>query len=94
MPGGRDVCVYCVENLMERQWEYCTMVATHTLENRLLVVSILKTNGGPECHKLATPQLGAAIAQLGTEGWEMCGFYTINLSDGLGQQFYFKRPVA
>jgi hypothetical protein len=79
---------------MERQWEYCTMVATQTVESRLLVVSILKPDGRPECHSLRTPQLGAAIAQLGTEGWEMCGFYTINLSDGLGQQFYFKRAMA
>ncbi len=70
------------------------MVATHTIENRMLVVSILRPDDGPECHTLRTTQLGAAIAQLGTEGWEMCGFYTINLSDGLGQQFYFKRPLA
>ena len=70
------------------------MVATHTIENRMLVVSILRPDGGPECHTLRTTQLGAAIAQLGTEGWEMCGFYTITLSDGLGQQFYFKRPIA
>jgi len=67
------------------------MVATHTIEDRMLVVSILKSNGGPEGHALRTTQVGPAIAQLGTEGWEMCGFYTVNLSDGLGQQFYFKR---
>jgi hypothetical protein len=35
--------------------------------------------------------LGSAIAQLGSEGWEMCGFYTVSLVDGVGQQFYFKR---
>ena len=79
---------------MERKWEYCTMVATHTIENRTLVVSILRPDGGPESHNLRTTQLGSAIAQLGTEGWEMCGFYTINLSDGLGQQFYFKRLMV
>jgi hypothetical protein len=78
---------------MDRKWEYCTMVATHTVEDRTLVVSVLKANGRPEGHSLGTPQLGAAIAQLGSDGWEMCGFYTINLSDGLGQQFYFKRPM-
>ena len=33
------------------------------------------------------------LNKLGEEGWEMCGFYTVNLSDGLGQQFYFKRSV-
>jgi len=76
---------------MDRKWEYCTMVATRTLENRMLVVSILKPDGCPEGRNLGTTQLGAAIAQLGEEGWEMCGFYTVNLSDGLGQQFYFKR---
>ena len=76
---------------MDRKWEYCTMVATQTIENRMLVASILKPDGTPERHTLRTTQLGAAIAQLGTEGWEMCGFYTVNLSDGLGQQFYFKR---
>ncbi len=70
------------------------MVATQTIENRILIVSILNPNGDPEGHPLATTQLGAAIAQLGAEGWEMCGFYTINLSDGLGQQFYFKRPTV
>jgi hypothetical protein len=32
----------------------------------------------------------AAIAQLGAEGWEMCGSYTVNFPDGFGQQFYFK----
>ncbi len=69
------------------------MVATHTIEDRMLVVSILKPNGGPEGRTLTTTQIGPAIAQLGAEGWEMCGFYTINLSDGLGQQFYFKRPI-
>ncbi len=69
------------------------MVATHTMEDRMLVVSILKPNGGPEGLTLTTTQIGPAIAQLGAEGWEMCGFYTINLSDGLGQQFYFKRPI-
>jgi hypothetical protein len=69
------------------------MVATHTIEDRMLVVSLLKPNGGPEGRALGTTQLGSAIAQLGAEGWEMCGFYTINLSDGLGQQFYFKRPL-
>ena len=79
---------------MNRKWMYCTMVATHTIENRMLVVSILRPDDRPECHTLRTTQLGAAIAQLGIEGWEMCGFYTINLSDGLGQQFYFKRPMA
>ena len=78
---------------MDRKWEYCTMVATHTIENRRLVVSVLKANSGPENHSLATTQLGPAIAQLGSEGWEMCGFYTVPLSDGLGQQFYFKRPI-
>ena len=69
------------------------MVATHTIENRRLVVTLLKPNSGPESRALETTQLGPAIAQLGSEGWEMCGFYTINLSDGLGQQFYFKRLV-
>lgn len=78
---------------MDRKWEYCTMVATHTIENRILVVSILKRDSGPECHDLHVNQVGAAIAQLGVEGWEMCGFYTVTLSDGLGQQFYFKRPL-
>ena len=70
------------------------MVATHTIENRMLMVSILKPDGGPECHNLRKIQLGAAIAQLGTEGWEMCGLYSVTLSDGLGQQFYFKRPIG
>ena len=79
---------------MEKKWEYCTMVATHTIENRTLVVSVLRTEGGPECHNLRKHQLGSAIAQLGAEGWEMCGLYTVNLSDGVGQQFYFKRPLA
>ena len=69
------------------------MVATHTVENRMLVMSILRSNGAPQGRSLGTLQLGAAIAQLGSEGWEMCGFYTINLADGLGQQFYFKRPM-
>lgn len=78
---------------MKQQWEYCTMVATHTIEKRQLMVSILKSEGGPEGRPLGTTQLGPAIALLGTEGWEMCGFYTVPLSDGLGQQFYFKRPV-
>jgi hypothetical protein len=77
----------------ETKWEYCTMVATQTTENRMLYVSVLREVGGPEGRKLGTAQLGAAIAQLGAEGWEMCGFYTINLADGLGQQFYFKRPL-
>lgn len=70
------------------------MVATQTMENRLLVVSILKPNGAPEGHPITATQLGAAIAQLGAEGWEMCGFYTVPLADGMGQQFYFKRPLA
>jgi hypothetical protein len=78
---------------MDRKWEYCTMVATHTIENRMLVVSILKTNGCTEGRNLGMVQLGTAIAQLGTEGWEMCGFYTVNFPDGLGQQFYFKRAI-
>jgi hypothetical protein len=79
--------------VMDKKWEYCTMVATHTIENRMLVVSILKPSGYPEGRSLGAIQLGPAIAQLGTEGWEMCGFYTVNLPDGLGQQFYFKRPI-
>ena len=70
------------------------MVATQTIENRMLVVSMLSANGTPKGRPLGTNQLGPAIAQLGAEGWEMCGFYTVNLSDGLGQQFYFKRPKA
>jgi hypothetical protein len=78
---------------MDQKWEYCTMVATRTIEDRMLVVSTLKTNGGPEGRSLGTIQLGSAIAQLGCEGWEMCGFYTVPLPDGMGQQFYFKRPV-
>ncbi len=78
---------------MDRKWEYCTMVATHTMTNRKLVVSILRSNSGPEARRLETSQVGPAIAQFGSEGWEMCGFYTIPLTDGLGQQFYFKRPV-
>ncbi|MBZ0315010.1 MAG: hypothetical protein K8L91_01235 [Anaerolineae bacterium] len=80
---------------MERHkhWEYCTMVATQTLENRLLVVTFLRADGKPEGRSLGTPTLGAAIALLGAEGWEMCGFYTVNFPDGLGQQFYFKRPI-
>ena len=70
------------------------MVATQTIENRMLVVTYLKERGKPEGRNLRTATLGAAIAQLGGEGWEMCGFYTVNLSDGLGQQFYFKRQVV
>jgi hypothetical protein len=76
---------------MNQKWEYCTLVATQTIQDRLLMVSVLKSHGGPEGHPLKTNQLGSAIAQLGCEGWEMCGFYTLNLTDGLGQQFYFKR---
>jgi hypothetical protein len=79
--------------MMNNKWEYCTMVATHTIADRRLVVTRLRANGGPEGHPLQTNQLGSAIAQLGAEGWEMCGFYTVNLTDGLGQQFYFKRPL-
>lgn len=78
---------------MERKWVYCTMVATDTLDDRMLVVTILRANGKPEGRSLETPTLGAAIAQLGAEGWEMCGFYTVNFPDGLGQQFFFKRPM-
>jgi hypothetical protein len=78
---------------MNSKWEYCTMVATQTMQDRLLVVSVLRPDGGPRQHTLETTQLGAAIAQLGAEGWEMCGFYTVNLMDGLGQQFYFKRLI-
>jgi hypothetical protein len=78
---------------MNNKWEYCTMVATHTIEHRRLVVTLLRANGRPEGHTLPTNQIGPAIAQLGAEGWEMCGFYTVNLADGLGQQFYFKRPI-
>lgn len=76
-----------------KKWEYCTMVFTHTLEDQKLVVSTLRLNHEPEGRSLGRTQLGPAIAQLGAEGWEMCGFYTVNLSDGLGQQFYFKRAV-
>jgi hypothetical protein len=79
--------------MMERRWEYCTLVATQTIENRRLIVSILKPTGGPECYPLATNQLGPAIAELGADGWEMCGVYAVNFSDGTGQQFYFKRPL-
>ena len=79
---------------MDRKWQYCTLVATHTIENRTLVMSILRPSGIPEGQSLGTPQLGAAIARSGSEGWEMCGFYTVNLADGLGQQFYFKRPLV
>lgn len=67
------------------------MVATHRIEDRMLVVTMLKPNGGSDGRNLGKIQLGPAIAQLGAEGWEMCGFYTIHLVDGLGQQFYFKR---
>ncbi len=69
------------------------MVAAQRIEDRMLVVTFLKEAGQPEGCKLGAVTLGAAIAQLGAEGWEMCGFYTVNLIDGLGQQFYFKRPV-
>ena len=69
------------------------MVATQTTKDRMLVVTYLKANDNSEGRSLRTSTLGAAIAQLGGEGWEMCGFYTVNLSDGLGQQFYFKRQV-
>ena len=79
---------------MDRKWEYCTLVATHTMTNRMLAITILNSSGDPQRHKLGTNQLGSAIAQLGCEGWEMCGFYTINLTDGLGQQFYFKRLLS
>lgn len=78
---------------MARKWEYCTMVATHTAADRMLVVTLLRAQGAPEGRSLGTPTLGAAIAQLGAEGWEMCGFYTVNFPDGLGQQFYFKRRM-
>lgn len=78
---------------MDRKWEYCTMVATRTQQDRMLAVSILRANGCPESHSLGTTQLGSAIAELGAQGWEMCGFYTVNLSDGVGQQFYFKRTL-
>jgi len=76
-----------------KKWEYCTMVVTQTIENRKLIVSTLRPNCEPEGRSLGRIQVGSAIAQLGAEGWEMCGFYTVNLSDGLGQQFYFKRCV-
>ena len=57
----------------------------------MLVVTFLRAHGKPAGRSLGTPTLGAAIAQLGAEGWEMRGFYTVNFPDGLGQQFYFKR---
>lgn len=76
---------------MERKWEYCTLVAANTAEDRMLVVTFLRANGQPKGRNLGASTLGAAIAQLGTQGWEMCGFYTVNFPDGLGQQFYFKR---
>ena len=57
----------------------------------MLVVTFLSANGKPKGRSLGTSTLGAAIAQLGAKGWEMCGFYTVNFPDGLGQQFYFKR---
>ncbi len=78
---------------MNKRWEYCTMVATNTIKDRMLVVSILKSSSPPEGRALGVIQLGSAIAQLGVEGWEMCGFYAVNLPDGSGQQFYFKRLV-
>jgi len=78
---------------MNKKWEYCTMVATNTIKDRMLVVSILKSNSHPEGRELGKIQLGSAIAQLGCVGWEMCGFYTVNLPDGLGHQFYFKRSL-
>jgi hypothetical protein len=76
---------------MARKWEYCTMVATHTVADRMLVVTFLRAKGKPEGRSLGASTLGAAIAQLGAEGWEMCGFYPVSFPDGLGQQFYFKR---
>jgi hypothetical protein len=76
------------------KWEYCTLVATDTVEDRMLVVTLLKANGKPEGRSLGIPTLGAAIAQLGAEGWEMCGFYTVKFPDGLGQQFFFKRLTS
>ncbi len=79
---------------MERKWEYCTLVATQTIADHMLVITFLRSNAQPEGHSLGNPTLGAAIAQLGTEGWEMCGFYTVNFRDGLGQQFYFKRLMG
>ncbi len=85
--------VWNQENMVKNRWEYCTMVATQTIDDRTLVISTLKSNSPPEGRVLGKIQLGTAIAQLGTEGWEMCGFYTVNLSDGMGQQFYFKRPL-
>ncbi len=69
------------------------MVAAESLSERMLVVTFLKEAGQPEGRRLGAVTLGAAIAQLGAEGWEMCGFYTVNLIDGLGQQFYFKRQM-
>ncbi len=69
------------------------MVASHSIEDRMLMITFLRANGKPEGRSLDTPTIGAAIAQLGTEGWEMCGFYTVNFPDGIGQQFYFKRPL-
>lgn len=78
----------------ERKWEYCTLVATDSGQNRMLMMTILRPNGPPEGHHLGPVTTGAAIARLGAAGWEMCGFYTVNFPDGLGQQFYFKRPVT
>ncbi|MBL1138330.1 MAG: hypothetical protein HND46_23750 [Chloroflexi bacterium] len=75
----------------KKKWEYCTMVATQSSANRMLVVTFLRATGTPEGRSLGILTLGAAIAQLGAEGWEMCGFYTVNFPDGAGQQFYFKR---
>ena len=80
--------------LMQSKWEYCTMVATDTTSSRMLVVTYLRAQGKPEGRDFGHCTVGAAIAELGAEGWEMCGFYTVTFPDGVGQQFYFKRLVG
>lgn len=78
---------------MPHRWEYCTLVATQTDSASTLLASVLDTRGEPSFHPMQTDQLGPAIAQLGCEGWEMCGFCIIPFADGIGQQFYFKRVL-
>jgi len=74
-----------------QKWEYCA-IEYRTFPTPKSLMHEFNTVIGVQSHKINdTPTMGATIAQLGMQGWELVG---CGIVAATAHNIYFKRPLA
>jgi hypothetical protein len=78
-----------------QKWEYCAIVGIRWGQNKKNLWAYYPnlwqfTTEGHKETKIADPELGKTIAQLGEQGWELTGVGLLKEEQNI---LYFKRPL-